>query len=211
MSKTTTAPHASVATLLLASGPRFARDSILPPLAFYLAWRVLGLTAAMLSATAAAVAIWWWERGRRRTGVGASIGLALAASQALAGLTTGSAVAFFAPGVLVNALYGMAFFVSVLLKRPLAGTFASETYPFPPDVKASATYGRVFSRVSLAWGSYLLLRSLVRVLTLVHGDVSVIVAVNILTGVPFTAGLTAWSIWYGVRGFRRSHTLGVLT
>jgi uncharacterized protein DUF3159 len=210
MSRTTPVPRASVAAILLASGPRFARDSILPPLAFYVAWRALGLTAAMLSATAAAAAIWWWERSRSRTGVGASIGLTLAAGQALAGLTTGSAVAFFAPGVLVNAFHGMAFFVSVLLGRPLAGTFANDTYPFPPDVKASATYRRVFSRVSLAWGSYLLLRSLVRILALVHGDVSVIVTVNILTGVPFTAGLTTWSIWYGVRGFRRSHNLGVL-
>jgi hypothetical protein len=211
MSTTTAVPRASVSAILLASGPRFARDSILPPLAFYAAWNVLGLRVAILSATAAAAAIWWSERGRGRTGVGASIGLAIAASQALAGLTTGSAVAFFAPGVLVNALYGMAFFVSVLLGRPLAGTFASETYPFPPDVRASATYRRIFSRVSLAWGSYLLLRSGVRVLALVHGDVNVIVMVNVLTGVPFTAGLTTWSIWYGVRGFQRSHDLEVLT
>jgi Outer membrane lipoprotein-sorting protein len=34
------------------------------------------------------------------------------------------------------------------------------------------------------------------------------VIVNIATGIPFTAALTAWSIWYGVRGFRRSDEWG---
>lgn len=96
------APRVSVLAMLLDSGPRFTRDSIAPPLAFYAAWKLFGLTA-------------------------------------------GSAVAFFAPGVLVNALYGLAFVASVMLGRPLA----------------------------------------------------------VLTGAPFTAALTTWSIWYGVRGFRR--------
>ena len=202
------APRASVTALLLDSGPRFARDAIAPPLAFYVVFKTVGLTSAVLAATLVSAAIWWWERRRARTGIGASIGLAVAASQALAGLTTGSAVAFFAPGVLVNALYGLAFFVSVILGRPLAGVFAGETYPFSPAIKASATYRRVFSRVSIAWGTYLLARSVARVLALAHGDVDVIVAVNVLTGVPFTAGLTTWSIWYGVRGFRRSPEWG---
>src|SRR5262245_24475918 len=201
-------PRASVRTMLFASGPRFARDSILPPVAFYVAWKLVGLTAGIAAATLASVAVWWWERRQARSGAGASIGLAIALGQALAGLTTGSAVAFFAPGVAVNALYGLAFFVSVALGRPLAGLFAADTYPFPPAVRASATFRRVFSRVSIAWGAYLLLRSAVRVLALARGDVDVIVVVNVLTGVPFTAALTTWSIWYGVRGFRRSAEWG---
>ena len=209
MSETTAeTPRVSVGGLLLGSGPRFARDALAPVVAFYLGWKTLGLTAGILGATLASAAAWWWERRQARTGIGATIGLAVAAGQAAAGLTTGSAVAFFAPGVLVNALYGLAFVVSVLLGRPLAGVFAGETYPFPPAMKASATYRRVFSRVSLAWGAYLLLRSGVRVLALARGDVDLIVAVNVVTGLPFTAALTTWSIWYGVRGFRRSTEWG---
>src|SRR5207245_4669138 len=106
---------------------------------------------------------------------------------------TGSAVAYFLPGVIANALYGVGFIVSVLIGRPLAGVFAQETYPFPPAVKASLTFRRVFSRVSLAWGVYLLLRSALRLVALSWRDVDVIVAVNVLTGMPFTAALTAWS------------------
>jgi hypothetical protein len=202
------ARNVSVAALLLGSGPRFARDALGPVLLFYVGWRLLGLTPAIIGSTALALVIFAWERRRARTGLGAAIGLTIALTQAAAGLATGSAVAYFLPPVLFNAVYGLAFIGSVLLGRPLAGVFAQETYPFPPAVKASATFRRVFSRVSLAWGAYLLTRSAVRLVTLSWGDVDLIVIVNLLSGIPFTAALTAWSIWYGVRGFRRSDEWG---
>ena len=197
-------PRASVVRLLLGSGPRFARDALGPVLVFYAGFKLLGLTAAIAGATTLAAAIFVWERRHARAGLGAALGFTIALTQAAAGLATGSAIAYFVPGVVANSLYGIAFIVSVVIGRPLAGVFAQETYPFPPAMKASATFRRVFSRVSLAWGGYLLLRSALRLVTLSWRDVDLIVAVNILTGVPFTAALTTWSIWYGVRGFRRS-------
>lgn len=201
-------PTVSVGGLLLGSGPRFARDSLAPVLVFYATWRLAGLTAAIIGSTALALAIFAWERRRARTGLGAVIGLTIALTQAAAGLATGSVVAYFVPPIVFNALYGGAFIASVVVGRPLAGVFAQETYPFPPAVKASATFRRVFARVSLAWGSYLLARSALRLVTLSWRDVDLIVIVNILSGIPFTAALTTWSIWYGVRGFRRSAEWG---
>jgi intracellular septation protein A len=198
----------TVTGMLLGSGPRFARDAVGPVLLFYAGWKLFGLTTGIVAATSVALVIFAWERRHARTGLGASIGLVVALTQAAAGLATGSAVAYFAPGIIVNALYGLAFMVSVALGRPLAGVFAQETYAFPPAVKASATFRRVFSRVSLAWGTYLLLRSGLRLLVLSWRDVDLFVIVNIATGIPFTAALTAWSIWYGVRGFRRSDEWG---
>jgi intracellular septation protein A len=198
----------TVTGMLLGSGPRFARDALGPVLLFYAGWKLFGLTAGIVAATTVALVIFAWERRHARTGLGASIGLVVALTQAAAGLATGSAVAYFAPGIIVNALYGLTFIVSVALGRPLAGVFAQETYAFPPAVKASATFRRVFSRVSLAWGTYLLLRSGVRLLVLSWRDVDLFVIVNIATGIPFTAALTAWSIWYGVRAFRRSEEWG---
>jgi Protein of unknown function (DUF3159) len=202
------ARNVSVAALLLGSGPRFARDALAPVLVFYVGWRFVGLTPAIIGSTALALVIFAWERRRARTGLGAAIGLTIALTQAAAGLATGSAVAYFVPPIVFNTLYGLAFIGSVIIGRPLAGVFAQETYPFPPAVKASATFRRVFSRVSLAWGAYLLARSAVRLVTLSWGDVDLIVIVNMLSGIPFTAALTAWSIWYGVRGFRRSDEWG---
>src|SRR5262249_56195815 len=120
----------SVVRMLLGTGPRFARDAGGPTLTFYAGWKLVGLTAGIGAATALALVTFVWERRRERSGLGAAIGLTLALTQAAAGLVTGSAVAYFAPGIVASTLYGLAFIVSVVLGRPLAGVFAQETYPF---------------------------------------------------------------------------------
>jgi hypothetical protein len=98
--------------------------------------------------------------------------------------------------------------ISVLIGRPLAGVFAGDTYPFPPAVKGSNTFRRVFSRVSIVWGVYLLSRSALRIIALMHLGVEAFIVINVVTGLPFTAAIMAWSIWYGVRGFRQSDEWG---
>jgi hypothetical protein len=43
---------------------------------------------------------------------------------------------------------------------------------------------------------------------LMRTSVDVYVLINLTTGGPFTVALMSWSIWYGVRGFRRSEEWG---
>jgi hypothetical protein len=175
---------------------------------FYLGWKLSGLITGIIVANAISVAAYFSERRRGRTGLAAGIGLAVALGQALVGLLSGSVKWYLAPPVIMNAAYGLAFLGSVLIRRPLAGVFAGETYPFPPEVKASKTFIRVFSHVSLVWAIYLLGRSALRLVVLIRGTVEGFIAVNVLTGVPFSAAIVAWSMWYGVRGFRRSEEWG---
>jgi len=75
-------------------------------------------------------------------------------------------------------------------------------------VKSSNTFRRVFSRVSMVWAVYLLSRSALRIIALMHLGVEAFIVINVVTGLPFTAAIMAWSIWYGVRGFRRSDEWG---
>jgi hypothetical protein len=198
----------SVSGLLLGSGPRFARDAVGPVLGFYLGWRLSGLATGIVVASGITVAAYLWERRHGRTGLVAGIGLVIALGQALVGLLSGSAKWYLAPPVIINGAYGLAFLGSVLIRRPLAGVLASETYPFPPQMKASRTFIRTFSHVSLVWAVYLLGRSALRLVVLIRGTVEGFIAVNILTGFPITAAIMAWSIWYGVRAFRRSEEWG---
>lgn len=200
----------SVRALLLGTGPRFARDAIGPVAAFYLGWKLVNLPTGVGAATVMTVAAYIWERRQARSGLAAAIGLSIALIQALVGLASGSPRWYFVPPVVANAGYGLAFLVSVLVGRPLAGVFAADTYPFPPAVKASRTFRRVFSRVSLVWGIYLLARSALRLVALTRIGVEGFIVVNVVTGMPFTAAIMAWSIWYGVRGFRRSDEWGPL-
>ena len=194
--------------ILLGSGPRFARDAFGPVLAFYLGWRLLGLTAGIAAATVVSVAAWLYERRRQRPGVMARVSLAIVFVQAGIGLLSGSEVAFFAPAVLINLVYGVAFMASVAIGRPLAGVFANEMTDIPPEVRASATYRRVFGRISLVWGAYLVIRAVARFALLVTVGVDAFVATNLVTGAPVMAVLMTWSIWYGTRGFRRSDEWG---
>jgi hypothetical protein len=145
----------SALALMLGSGPRFARDAFGPVIVFYVAWKLIGLPTAILAATALAIAAYIFERRRARSGITAGLGLGIALVQAIAGLTAGSTTAYFAPPIIARGAFGLAFLVSVAIGHPLAGVFAQDTYPFPPQVKASHTFRRVFSRISLVWATYL--------------------------------------------------------
>jgi hypothetical protein len=201
-------PEVSFRSLILGTGPRFARDAAGPVLAFYLAWKLAGLGAGIAAGTALALAAFFWERRRSRSGLGAAIGLGIALTQALSGTLSGSATGYLAPAVVANAVYGLVFIGSVVIGRPLAGVFARESYPFPPAVQASGTFRRTFSTISLAWGAFLLMRSVIRLVVLAGSPVGVFVAVNVATGVPLTLALMSWSLWYGLTSFRRSDEWG---
>ncbi len=203
--------HAATASLrgiLVGSGPRFARDAFGPVLAFYLGWEFIGLWAGMAFAVAASVSAYLYERRRERPGVMARISLAVIAVQVAVGAISEGAEGFLAPPVIINGIYGLAFIGSVVIGRPLAGVFASEMYPFPPEVRSSATFRHTFSRVSLVWGTYLVVRSAARFWVLTHADVGAFVVFNLLTGFPLMSVLMSWSVWYGLRSFRRSDEWG---
>lgn len=205
---TETAVEVSARAILLGSGPRFARDAFGPVLAFYLGYKLVGLLAGIAAATVLAVAAWLHERRNERSGLLAWLSLLVVGIQAVVGILADDATAYLAPGVLVTLAWGLAFLGSAALGRPLAGLFAGEMYPFPPEVRSSATFRRVFTTISLAWGVLFLLRSAFRLLTLTQSSVDAFVVVNAATGFPLTMGMLSWSIWYGTRAFRRSEEWG---
>jgi intracellular septation protein A len=201
-------PPVQTRDLLLGSGPRLARDAFGPMLAFYIGWRLFGLVAGIVVATAVSFAALWSEHQQGRRGLMARIGLAFIVIQAAVGLVSGSEQLYLAQPVLVSGLYGLAFLGSVVIRRPLTAAFAEEMYPFPDFVRESDTYRRAFSNISLVWGIYLLGRTAMRLATLADSSVEAFMVVNFVTGVPVTAFLLSWSVWYAVRYFRRSEEWG---
>jgi intracellular septation protein A len=191
----------SLRVVLVENGPRFLRDAVGPVLVFYVGWKMFGLVVGIVGATVVTAAAFVWERRHGRTGLGASIGLAIALVQAVTGLLSGSARWYFAPAVIANTLGGLVFLGSVVIGRPLAGVFATESYPFPPEVKASATFRRVFGRISLVWAAYLIGRGALRLLLLLYTSVEAFLVVSVISGIPLSAALMTWSFWYAVRGF----------
>src|SRR5215831_7197319 len=57
-------------SLMLGTGPRFARDAFGPVVVFYIGWKLVDLRTGILAATALAVIAYLWERPRDRAGPG---------------------------------------------------------------------------------------------------------------------------------------------
>jgi hypothetical protein len=197
-------PEPSFRSIFLAGAPRFAREAFGPVAAFYLGWKLGNLVVGIVLASAVGIALELYERRRGRAGALALVSVAFVLVQAVIGLVADSAVVYLAQPVLVSAIWGFANIGSAIVGRPLAGVFADAWYPFPPEVRASRTYRRVFGFESVVWGVYLLARSGIRMFALASGSIGAFAAVQIATGVPFTIALVAWSVWYATRAFERS-------
>jgi len=197
-------PEPSFGAILLAGAPRFARELFGPVAAFYVGWQLGNLILGIVLASAVGIALDLHERRRGRAGALALVSVAFVLVQAVVGIVADSAVVYLAQSVLVSAVWGFANIGSAIVGRPLAGVLADAWYPFPPAVKESRTYRRIFGFESLVWGVYLLARSALRMLVLAGGSVGAFAAVQVATGVPFTIALVAWSVWYATRGFERS-------
>lgn len=194
----------SFRSIFAAGAPRFVRELFGPVLAFYLASKLGGLVVGILVATAVGIALELYERRRGRGGALALVSVAFVIVQGLVGLVADSGVVYLAQSVLVSAAWGLANLGSAVVGRPLTGVFADAWYAFPPPVKASRTYRRVFGLESVVWGVYLLARSAIRMLVLTTGSIGGFVVVQLLTGIPVAVALMAWSVWYAVRAFERS-------
>jgi len=201
-------PSLNARELLLGNGPRFARDAFGPPLAFYVGWKLSGLVLGIALSTAMSLLAYRAEKRAERPGFLVRLMLVIVVVQAVIGLATDSERVYLAQPVLVSGLWGTTFLVSSLVGKPLAARFADEMFPFPAEVRASETFRRTFARISIAWGVYLLFRSGLRLLMLSMTNVELFLVVSFATGVPLTAMLMSWSVWYGIRSFRRSEEWG---
>ena len=175
---------------------------------FYLAWKLGGLTAGIITATVVALAIEWYERRHGRRGALALVSAAFVVIQGVVGLVADSAIVYLAQPVIVSAIWGLANLVSAAIGRPLMGVFADAWYPFPDFVKASRTYRRVFGFESVVWGLYLVARSGIRMLVLWTGSIGAFVAIQFVTGIPLIVGLVIWSLWYARARLRAQHRVG---
>jgi Protein of unknown function (DUF3159) len=195
-----TLPSPSFRSILLTGLPGFLREGFLPLGAFYAGLRLGGLGAGIAASTALSVLVYVHERRAGRNGLLVRISLAFVAAQAAVGLAAHSTVVYLAQPVLANAIWGVAFLVSPLLGRPLAGALACAWYPFPRWFREAEPFKRVFGVQSLVWGAYFVARSAVRLAVLLHGSLESFLLVVLLTGTPMMLLLIAWSIRHAIRG-----------
>jgi hypothetical protein len=198
----------AVRSILRRSAPRIVRDALGPLATFFVGWKLAGLVEGIFCATAFALVMYRRERRRGRPAVVVRVALGLVLVRAVVGLITGDAKAYLGQDVVIDAVLGLTVLGSVVVRRPLGELFAREVYPFPERVRGSNTYRRTFRSITLAWGTYFLIRSAVRLVALILLSVDGYLLVAALSGAPLILALLAWSIFYTTRRFRRSEEWG---
>jgi len=196
------APDPSWRFLMQRGLPTFAVEGFAPVLLFYGIWKVASLAPAIVAATALSGAIVWWQARQGRGGGLAVVTAIFLVIQAAVGLASHSATVYLAQPVVLSALWGVAYFGSVAVGRPLVGVFANAWYPFPPEFRASEPYRREFGLQSVVWGVYCLARAGLRLFALLGAGVGGFVLVSLVTGVPMLIALVFWGIWHARRSFQ---------
>src|SRR5439155_17681967 len=87
--------------------PVFAAEGIGPVLVFYAAWRLWGLAAGIVLATALSAAVLVWQLRRGREGALARLTLVFLVVQAAVGLASHSATVYLAQPVVLSAGWGI--------------------------------------------------------------------------------------------------------
>jgi hypothetical protein len=179
--------------------PAFLREGFLPLGAFYVGLRLGGLPVGIGASTAASVVVYLFERRAGRDALLVRLSLGFVLIQGAVGLASDSTTVYLAQPVLLTAAWGLAFFVSVPIGRPLAGALACAWYPFPRWFRETEPFKRVFGVESLVWGAYFVARSGIRLAALLHGSLEDFLLIVFLTGTPAMLGLMVWSIRYAMR------------
>jgi hypothetical protein len=180
--------------------PGFLREGFLPVGAFYVGLRLGGLPLGIGASTAASVVVYLFERRAGRDALLVRLSLGFVLIQGAVGLAADSTTVYLAQPVLLTAAWGLAFLVSVPIRRPLAGALACAWYPFPRWFRETEPFKRVFGVESLVWGGYFFARSGIRLAALLHGSLEDFLLIVFLTGMPAMVALMVWSIRYAMHG-----------
>lgn len=192
------------------SAPRLIRDAFGPLALFFLGWKLAGLGAGIALAVVFGLAVFAHERRQGRPATIVRLALVLVAIRATVGIASGSANAYLATEIGIDALLSSVVLGSLATRRPFASWFAADIFPFPPAVLESATYRDEMRRITLVWGLYFATRGMIRLAALLTVNTDSYALVVALTDAPFLVALLAWSIYDSIGTFRRSEDLGPL-
>jgi hypothetical protein len=186
------------------AGPRLVRDGFGPLVAFFVGWKLIGLTVGIGMAVLFGVSVFVHERRQGRPAMVVRLALALVAIRAAVGFSSNSATVYLAQEIGIDTLIGCTVMASLAAGRPFASWFAGEVYPFPQEMRQSDTFRGAMRTITAVWGTYFLARALVRLTALLTLSTNRYVLVVALSDAPFLIAILAWSVYYTAGAFRRS-------
>jgi intracellular septation protein A len=179
--------------------------SLLPVVLFYVGFKTLGFSAAVVIVLtwSASVFVWHYRRARGADVFSATT-FAFACVKASAGLVSQNTTLYLAWPSLENLIYGTAFFGSAVLGRPLLALFAQRLYPIPKSVQGSHTFRRAFVITSAVWLCGHSLRAVVRLWLLANLPLELYLIADTVAGWPINVSMMVFTAWYPLRQLRRA-------
>ena len=186
----------------LFGGPRDWLDSAIPPIAFLIANLVGGLRVAVYVALATAgvmVLIRLVTRETVRHAFSGVFGVGIAAGIAA---WTGRAENFFLPGIVINVVYGSAFLLSVLLRKPLVGVIMRVVLERPKEWHDHPVVRRAYAEATIGWAAVFLVRAGVQEGLRQAEQLELLTVAKIAMGWPLYLGALALTLPYVKRRAR---------
>jgi hypothetical protein len=188
-------------------GVRGVVESGVPVLIFIIAKLILPLTPALIVAVGSAVAIAVWRLARRQSVRHAVNGLIGILFGAILAWKTGSAKAFYLPGILISLGYGVALLVSVVVRRPLVGwAWSVLVAKGRTDWRDDPRLVRVFSRLTVLWAVIYLIKVGIQAIAFQHTSATdpgtVLGVLRLALGYPPYLLLIAVTVWAVRRSVR---------
>jgi hypothetical protein len=186
-------------------GWRGILESVLPTLVFVVAWTLTldakgqGNLVLSIGLSVGLAAILTIIRLVTHSQATAAIGglIAVVAAAALA-LWTGNAANNFLLGLITNAVYGLAFLVSALVRWPLIGLAAGWLMGEGTAWRADARKRRVYFWLTVAWAALFFVRLAVELPLYIAQDTGTLGIAKLVLGLPLFAPLVAVT-WLAVR------------
>ena len=175
--------------------PRALVDTGLGPVAFITVNALTNLETAAAVAVGISIAIAVWRGVRREpltNAIGGLLGTGLAVFIAL---YTGSASGFFVPRAIQNAGLGLAFWGSIVVRRPLVGFFVAPIYHFPPGWHRDPRVRRAFSEGTAAFALCFSVRAVVYTFLILTDREAALAGAVVVLGWPAFLG----ALWFCYR------------
>ena len=168
-------------------------DSSLPGLAFVIAYTASGqsLETAIWAAVVLGAVLLVVRIARRETlqfAIAGFVGVAIAAFIAQ---KTGKAENFFLPGLLLNAGYALAYFISIVVRWPLIGVFIGPLVGEGMEWRKDPRLLRVYTRASWIWVGLFVVRLMVQLPLYLAGELVALGVAKTAMGFPIFA-LAVW-------------------
>ncbi len=181
-------------------------DTGLGPVAFVTVNAVAGLETAAIVSVAISVVIALFRAVRREpltNAVGGILGTGLAVFIAL---RTGSASGYFVPRAIQNAGLALAFWGSILFRRPIVGFIVAPLYHIPPGWYRDARIRRAFAEGTAAFAIVFTVRAVVYTVLILADREAALAGAVVVLGWPAFLG----ALWFCYRYIpRRLKQLGI--